>query len=395
MSQIVFKVGALRNALAKLGRVTGHSSIPLLDTVLIAPDGEGSALLRCTDLDIEMTIAVPATGSVAPFCVPVRPLRSVLAWLPVDEMVRLRPSPAGTEDARCLIDLPDGRARLLVLDASQWPDILSGDGAWGAWFDLDCAAITRLLPFVCTEETRYYLTGVALQQKDHGLVAVATDGHRCGFQTLGPRGNEPGDWSALLPRQLIWLLSVCGLAGVPTRARLRFMLAPDGSRLSPLRIEVANEVMQLRARLIDGAYPDWRKVALVDTDATVHFDRDVMLAAAKRLAVMAPGHITDFRVFADATGHLIGTSATPETTLTMRLPGEADCAFNVGFSARYFVDVLSYLPAGPVTWRFARTGIRTDGLNVPCRFDGDGRSVVLMPRRLSRRIDALDLGEAA
>jgi DNA polymerase III subunit beta len=395
MSQLVFKVGALRNALAKLVKVTGHSSIPLLDTVLIAPDGAGSALLRCTDLDVEMTIAVPATGVADPFCVPVRPLRSVLAWLPVDEMVRLRPSPPGTEDARCLVDLPDGRARLLVLDATQWPDILSGNGAWGAWFDLDCAAITRLLPFVCTEETRYYLIGVALQQNDHGLVAVATDGHRCGFQTLGPRGNEPGDWTALLPRHLLWLLRSCGLAGVPTRARLRFEQAPDGSRGRPLGIEIENEVMQLRSRLIDGAYPDWRKVALGETDVAVHFDRDVMLAAAKRLAAMAPGHIADFRVFADATGHLIGSSATPETTLTMRLPGEADCAFNVGFSARYFVEALSYLPPGSVTWRFARSGMQLDGLNVPCRFDGAGRSVVLMPRRLSGPIEALDLGEAA
>lgn len=55
-------------------------------------------------------------------------------------------------------------------------------------------AIRFLLPFICREETRYYLNGVHLEaHRDGGVLAVATDGHKMGvaYDDIGAAEGLP------------------------------------------------------------------------------------------------------------------------------------------------------------------------------------------------------------
>lgn len=139
----------------------------------------------------------------------------------------------------------------LVCEVADWPG--NGDPAFTDPVEMDAAVLLRALDAVAmaisTEETRYYLNGVFFEPVDEGLRLVATDGHRLSlYEVAGQDWSHP---SAIVPAKVIgWLR--------------RHLKGQDKVRISHggeyLRLRFATDAWVLDTKLIDGAYPDYRRV---------------------------------------------------------------------------------------------------------------------------------------
>ena len=143
--------------------------------------------------------------------------------------------------------------------------------------------IMRLKPFVSTEEIRFYLSGVRFEQGIEGVLLVATDGHRLGvFNAKNAICRDGG--IVKLPTRLpkinkrfaAWLI-VGQFAGADIALIMAFNPAATPEEI----VEAAclNNALAIFPRpLIDGTYPNWRKVLPAEIGAAGAFFNSAYLA---------------------------------------------------------------------------------------------------------------------
>lgn len=254
--------GMLKTSLALVGRVLSRRcSVPILGAVLF--DG---AHVRATNLDIDITVPLIAKRAQGRAAIAYRPLVALVRALPDGEEVTL----AGGEEGATLT-FASGRYDLPVYPASDFPEL---DAFEWADIAIDGDRLKRALGFVAgcvsREETRYYFNGVFLDADR----VVATNGHLLGVHPHG--ATVAAEQQCILPSGLVALL-----LSLPVAAR--FSLAPNRHRC---RVEAGGAVVV--AKLIDGTFPDWRRVVPGHNSLTgrLSFKPKDMLAAIRRISGM-------------------------------------------------------------------------------------------------------------
>lgn len=137
-------------------------------------------------------------------------------------------------------------------------------------FAIRLDAFLRVKPFVSTEETRYYLNGIAVQPcPEGGALCIATDGHR-----MGIRRDVDGwcgrDVIVKVPRELKapakslfntapWLVLMA------SGAKGHLSLVPPENKSIDDVFEAAisnveDAILRFGDVVIDGTFPDWRRV---------------------------------------------------------------------------------------------------------------------------------------
>lgn len=130
-----------------------------------------------------------------------------------------------------------------------------------------------LMCCVSKEETRYYLNGVCLDNSKEGLLAISTDGHRLGRLELAvvtreadAKGKEvwketgkplTGDFSHIIPTAFVKRLG--------TLANHSFLREVCTLTIKEGWIHYKDKEEGFSAKLIDGTFPDWRRVYPKDT----------------------------------------------------------------------------------------------------------------------------------
>lgn len=111
---------------------------------------------------------------------------------------------------------------------------------------------------VSTEETRYYLNGVHIcAHPDGGAYLVATDGHR---MLVGHDAAATFDWpgsDSVIVRPDKKLLAA---AKTDRRSDVQNQIAVEGATVKVLEGSPATAAATFAGLLIDGTFPDWRRV---------------------------------------------------------------------------------------------------------------------------------------
>lgn len=195
--------------------------------------------------------------------------------------------------------------------------------------------IERTIFAVSTDETRYSLNGVFVEEGEGGKVRmVATDGHRLAFdeKPLGSFGLAKG---VILPRK--------GLA------ELKKLLesGEDGAVSIGFRENmgfVTKDKVELFMRLIDGDFPDYTKVIPKGNPHLAKVEHEELLQALRRVSILSSERYKGIRLdFRD--GKLAISANNPDLgeaveELEMEYKGSP---IAVGFNARYLIDVLNVL----------------------------------------------------
>lgn len=257
-------------------------------------------ILTASDLEVELTSCVNLpqeaclqTGAIT---LPAEKFFSICKLLP--ESVVMIDASDGSN--RCHISSGKSKYTLSTLPADDFPSIGKPSSEQIVKVGLqDLFGVIKHTRFaMATQDVRHYLTGLLLEIGEHNLTAVATDGHRLAvaYRVLGESYPDtkvivPGKAVAGLEKLLLDLLKASGQDGMVS-------LGLDEEFLHVV-LAFGNEMtIHLTARLIEGKFPDYRRVMPVGHDKIAVFNKDEMVAVLRRTSVVntkeSPGVLLGF-----------------------------------------------------------------------------------------------------
>ena len=371
--KVTIERSVLLKALGHVHRIVERrNTIPILANVLIEA-ANGRVALKSTDLDLEASESVPAdVAQPGATTVPAHVIYDIVRKLAEGAQASLEI--AG--DTGQLV-LRSGRSRfhLQALPASDFPDLAAGE--FSHRFTLPAAEMKRLIEnaqfAISTEETRYYLNGIFLHTVEAGgttmLRAVATDGHRLArVETPAPPGS----------------------AGMPGVIAPRKAVAEVLKLLEDLSQDVQVEISTAKARfrfgevvlttkLIDGAFPDYARVIPTGNDKRLVVDKDPFERAVERVSTLSSERGRAIKL-AISDGKMILSVNNPDSgSASEEIEVDYDSApIDIGFNARYLLDIVAQLSGDTALILFADPGSPT---LIQDR-DGAAALYVLMPLRV-------------
>ncbi len=347
------KLSIERAALLKtLGHVQNvverRNTIPILANVLLSAEDGG---LKCaaTDLDLEITETAPASvSSPGSATAPAHTLYEIVRKLPDGAEVEIA---LASGDPRLEITAGRSRFQLPSLPPSDFP-VLSAEGLAHS-FTMSGADLARLIDrtrfAISTEETRYYLNGIHLHAQDGDaklLRAVATDGHRLALAEMDLPEGAAGMPAVIVPRKTV--------------AEVRRLLddAEDDVNVSvsdaKIRFEVGAAV--LTSKLIDGSFPDYERVIPRGNDRELVLDNKVFAEAVDRVATVSveKSRSVKLSIGQDTLTLVANNPESGQATEEIGVDFSAE-PLDIGFNARYLLDVSSQIQGDEATFWFNDT----------------------------------------
>jgi len=138
--------------------------------------------------------------------------------------------------------------------------------------------VDALMPCISTEETRYYLCGIHIENDSRaGMMAVATNGHHMGTLRINPMQDDSKTPDLSVPEFnfILPMEAVKWIDKLPRKFNydplLRF--ESDGVKVKLSAIPLG---MVFECKLIDGSFPDWRRVMPTEYSVSASFNAGYM-----------------------------------------------------------------------------------------------------------------------
>lgn len=324
-----------------------RNTIPILGYVRLSLDKEGLKITG-TDLDIEATADIDVIDGAGEWqtCLDASILAGIASVSGVSP-VRIEP---GKDAAIVTIDGDAATYELQTLPASDFPDLSGTRGKLIETFTNGMLASTldKVRWCISTEETRYYLNGVAWQTTANGCRFVATDGHRLALCRYSSAEDEPS--SRIIPRKTVGLIAK-HFAGKDVAI---FDTDKEGV------IYVAAPGMTIKTKLIDGTFPDVDRV-IPREEALKHdfvFKRDEIIAAVEKASVIGSRDTGGRAIrFFGKDGRVAIERKNPDfgSATVMTSTAWAGEATSFGFNSRYTREIMGACQ-GEITLRMSDGG---------------------------------------
>ena len=352
--------------------VERRNTIPILSNVLLEADN-GVLGLTATDLEIEMRERVDAevvqSGAIT---APAHMLYDIVRKLPDGAQVEL-----ATDESGARLNLTAGKSSfaLQALPREDFPAMAQDE--MPVAFALPGGDLRRLIDktrfAISVEETRYYLNGIylhALEEDGSALLrAVATDGHRLArVQMARPVGAEAMP-AIIIPRKTVGEVQ-------------KLLEEEDGEvslQVSDTKINFAFSNIVLTSKLIDGKFPDYTRVIPSDNDKLLTVDAKSFAQSVDRVSAISSekSRAVKLELAPDSLALSVSNpdSGSASDELSVSYAAEA---MEIGFNARYLMDITAQLDGEVATFELADSGSPT-----LVRDDKDTDALyVLMPMRV-------------
>lgn len=316
------------------GIVEKRNTMPILSNVLLEVK-EKKVNILATDLEVFIKDSVGANvseeGSVT---VSARKLFEIVKELP-DESIDVS---SGKENK---VTVKGGKARfnIMGLPSKDFPVFPAVDESALSTIENETLKdmINKTAFAVSTDETRYNINGFLLEKEASKIKMVTTDGHRLAFiEKKDSIGISSGDKnSVLLPRKGV--MEIKRLLDENTDGKFLLGIGPKSAVMK-------KNATFINVRLLEGEFPDYRKVIPKDNDKTIEASRADLLASLKRVSILTTDKIKGVK-FRFGKGKLTLSSSSPDIgdateELDVNYPGEE---IEMAFNARYLIDMLEVL----------------------------------------------------
>lgn len=373
--QLVIERGEL---LKSLGHVTSvverRTTIPILSNVLLQARS-GSLRFNATDLEREVIEQTPADiGQDGAVTVPAHLLHDIVRKLPDGAQVEINRDP---ERERVTLSSGHSRFALQSLPSEDFPDLAAGEMSHE--FSMPAHDLKRLIEktrfAISTEETRYYLNGIYFHAAEAGasgtpsLRAVATDGHRLAHIELALPAGATGMPGVIIPRKTVH--------------ELHRLLEDGGTEVrigvSPAKVRFEIGPITLTSKLIDGTFPDYARVIPQNNDKELRVSNAEFIAAVDRVSTIASerGRAVKLAIERDKLTLSVNNPEGGSATEELGVSYDAD-PLEIGFNARYLLDIAAQLESEQAIFRLADPGSPT----MVCDSGDDSALYVLMPMRV-------------
>lgn len=332
---------------------------------------DGKLSFRATDLEISQVIYVPATvttdGNVA---VTHRTLLEITSEIPegeidfeVDDALKVR------------INTSFGSYSIMGKPAEEFPSLPSVDNQQTV--QMPASLLKRVIDkttFAASrEELKPSLMGVLFHFLETEIMAVATDGHRLvKHQCTGYKGDSyQGD--NIVPVKFLSILSTY----------------LDNDETVTLNIGDNHIMMEghetaLYSRIIDERFPEYESVFPKDNDKFLKIDRDVFLAAVRRVSIFSNKSTRQIALRLSPDGMEITTEdvetvSSARETLSCEYEGEP---LVIGYNSNYIHDLVSHIDSSTVRMEF-RSPVTAAVIYPDQQQENEELVMLLMPIRLN------------
>jgi len=371
--KVTIERSVLLKALGHVHRIVEkRNTIPILSNVLIEA-ADGKVALKSTDLDLEATEQAPAdVAQSGATTVAAHVIYDIVRKLPEGAQVGL--DMAG-ETGQLLVRSGRSKFFLQALPASDFPDLTLGE--FSHRFVLPGAELKKLIDnsqfAISTEETRYYLNGIYLHTVDVAgkpmLRAVATDGHRLArVETAAPEGSV-GMPGVIAPRKAVSEV---------------LKLLEDTTKEVEIEISTAKARCRfgdvvLTTKLIDGTFPDYQRVIPSSNDKRLVVDKEPFERAVDRVSTLSSERGRAIKLSIGDGRMTLSVNNPDSGSASEELEVDYDSEpIDIGFNARYLLDILGQLAGDTALIKLADPGSPT---LIQDR-DGANALYVLMPLRV-------------
>ena len=315
--------------------VESRQTLPILGHLhLRAADGE--VALTGTDLEVELQATVSAqVAENGEATVPARKFLDIVRTLPEEEGVEV-----ALEDGRIQVVAGRGRFHLAGLAPEDFPRLELE--AYQQEVELPQGALKSLLErtgfAMARDDVRYYLNGILLEWTGPSLRAVATDGHRLALMDREVSA-APEEMRVILPRK-----------GVQELERLL------GESEEPVSLGFTSNHVRFRlpgltftSKLIEGRFPDYRRVIPEADGNRLEADRRGLLQALRRIAILANRKTHGIRLSCREDVLELSAENPDQEQASEEIPVTYDGpAVEIGFNVEYLQQATAALPSDQV-----------------------------------------------
>ncbi len=351
------------------GVVERRQTLPILANVLMVLEDDRLSLTG-TDLEVELVgrLQVAAGAEPGEVTVPARKLADICKSLPEGSDISF-----SLTEGKATVRSGRSRFTLSTLPAREFPKVEDGIGTHQ--LTVRQGQLKRLIDrtgfAMAQQDVRYYLNGMLWELEKQQLRVVATDGHRLAMCTLSGKVdvNGDGDTQVILPRK-----------GVLELARLLLEEDADISIvIGNNHIRAMTDDFTFTSKLVDGKFPDYKRVLPRSPDKVVLGSRLELRQAFTRTAILSNEKYRGVRLkLSDNTLDIIANNPEQEEaeeTVPVEYAGEA---LELGFNVSYLLDVLGVLSGEQV-----KLSLADPNSSALLEESEDGDSLyVVMPMRL-------------
>lgn len=312
------------------GVVERRQTMPILGNFLLQVSGQHLTLTG-SDLEIESRSQVEIdalTGDAFDITLPAQKLLTIVRSLPEGISVNLL-----FEQQRCTLSAGRSSFKLSTLPAADYPhlDLTRVELA----LQMSQAQLKHMLAqtsfAMASQDVRFYLNGMLFDVSPQALRLVATDGHRLSTASL------EADFSSLTPMQVI--VPRKGIMELTKLLQANDDVVELAFAKNYLTVKLADTVFT--CKLIEGRYPDYRRVIPQNNEVQVNTDRELMRSILQRAAILSNERFKGVRMVIEnnlLTVHA-QNSEQDESNEDMVIDylGER---IEIGFNVNYLLDVI-------------------------------------------------------
>lgn len=310
--------------------VEKRNTIPILGCILIDAAVGGKITLTATDLDLEYTASVRGqVESAGSFAIPANLLNDILRKVSTETVTI-----SAKDDGKTIVSGGRSRFTLNHLFADDFPAIAVGalPNSFAIKGNDLITAIEKVRFAVSNEEVRYYLNGIYLHPDDGRIAMAATDGHRLA-KTVLPIEAQAGAPGIIVPKKALGeILSIAKSSGA----------ADVAVRFSDSKVQVEAPGSLLTSKLIEGTFPDYRRVIpSQDGREVAAIDTAEFAASVDRVSTVSSERGRAVRLnFQQGVIHfsvIDPNSGSAEESLDVVFTG---APLEIGFNSSYILDLM-------------------------------------------------------
>ncbi|WP_151790233.1 DNA polymerase III subunit beta [Acinetobacter junii] len=344
---------SLLNVLSHVvGAVERRHTLNILSNVKIQTTQQALTITG-SDLEVELvastTLADGACIEAGETTVPARKLVEICKSLPSAALIDLQI----TEDQRSILKSGNSRFVLGTLPAEDYP-LLSTENSLGTQVQVTQRELKRLFEktafAMAVQDVRFYLTGTLLEIDQNQLRTVTTDGHRLALCEVLASSTATSSIQAIVPRKAVGELQ--RLLSIEDE-QLTLLIGRELLNVTintPSRDKEQGDItVRFTTKLIDGKFPDYRRVIPRGGDKHVLIAHDVFKQSLQRVAILSNEKLRGvFLNFSQDTLQLRANNPEQDEASEDLVIQYQDAPLEMSFNAQYILDVLSVLDGDDV-----------------------------------------------
>jgi DNA polymerase III subunit beta len=355
-----------------LGIVDRKTTMPILNNILIRTEN-GKIKIVATDKELGLISRYDAEiiepGDIT---ISAKKLHEMIRELQGEEIHLVT-----TENHQVLLTSQKVLYKIHGLPADEFPNVLEADDI--PYFKIQGSVLYDLIRktafAVSMDEMRINLNGVFFETEDSvngpRLKMSATDGHRLAmaYSQAGENGGLIMEKGMIIPRK-----GLMEIRKLVEDEKDEILIGFDHGMFL-----VKTKDTTLKVSLIDGEYPDYRRVVPVDKGTLLRFEKNIVLHALKRMNVMSSDRYNGV-IMTLMENRLILNSTNPDVG---EANDEMDVSYSgeelrVGYNVSYMIDAIDVVDDAEVLFEM-RPGMKP----AMVRTVGDDRyACVVMPLKI-------------